>query len=358
MSTRHRSSARPLFEAGVFVPGDIGVDPDIPGTSVITIEHLTKTYRHRGTDITALDDVSLTVERGEIFGVVGESGAGKSTLIRCVNLLERPTSGRILIDGTDITTMRGAALRRARQNIGMIFQGFNLLDSRSVAGNVALPLEVMGIGGRERKSRVAELLDLVGLGHRAGAHPARLSGGQKQRVGIARALAGSPGILLSDEATSALDPVTTASILELLQRLNRELGLTILLITHEMDVVKRICNRVALLEDGRITEQGSVRELARDPRTRLARALFGGSANGAAVEGSQRVVVGFDERLSLETLLPGLLRHDGLSVSVVSADVETVGDARIGNVALDLGGSAIEPAIAWIRQQGGEVRVA
>jgi D-methionine transport system ATP-binding protein len=325
---------------------------------LITIEHLTKTYRHRGTDITALDDVSLAVERGEIFGVVGESGAGKSTLIRCVNLLERPTSGRILIDGTDITTLRGSAQRRARQNIGMIFQGFNLLESRSVAGNVALPLEVMGTGGRERKARVAELLDLVGLSHRASAHPARLSGGQKQRVGIARALAGSPGILLSDEATSALDPVTTASILELLQRLNRELGLTILLITHEMDVVKRICNRVALLEDGTITEQGSVRELARNPNTRLARALFGGSPNGVATNGSQRVVVGFDERLSLETLLPGLLRLDGLSVSVVSADVETVGDTRIGNVALDLGGSGIEPAIAWIRQQGGEVRVA
>ena len=326
---------------------------------MITIEHLTKTYHHRGTEIHALDDVSLTVEQGDIYGVVGESGAGKSTLIRCVNLLERPTSGRILIDGTDITSLRGTSLRKARQNIGMIFQGFNLLESRSVTGNIALPLEVMGMNGRARKARVAELLDLVGLTHRATAHPARLSGGQKQRVGIARALAGSPGILLSDEATSALDPATTASILELLQKLNRELGLTILLITHEMDVVKRICNKVALLENGRVTEQGAVRSLARDPNTRLARALFGGAPNGTvATSGSQRVVVGFDERLSLETLLPGLLRHNDLSVSVVSADVETVGDARIGNVALDLGGSGIEPAIAWIRQQGGEVRVA
>jgi D-methionine transport system ATP-binding protein len=326
---------------------------------LITIEHLTKTYRHRGAAITALDDVSLTVERGDIFGVVGESGAGKSTLIRCVNLLERPTAGRVLVEGTDITTLRGAALRRARQDIGMIFQGFNLLESRSVAGNVALPLEVMGVGRRERQARVAELLDLVGLAHRADARPARLSGGQKQRVGIARALAGSPGILLSDEATSALDPATTASILELPQRLNRELGLTILLITHEMDVVKRICNRVALLEDGRITEQGRVGELARDPRTRLARALFAnGVPDPVASNGQQRVTVGFDRRLSLETLLPGLLRHDGLAVTVVSADVETVGDERIGNVQLDLGGSGIEPALAWIRQQGGEVRVA
>jgi D-methionine transport system ATP-binding protein len=328
---------------------------------LITIEHLTKTYRHRGTEIPALDDVSLDVERGDIFGVVGESGAGKSTLIRCVNLLERPTSGRILIDDTDITTLRGPALRKARQNIGMIFQGFNLLESRTVAGNVALPLEVTGMGGRQRRARVAELLDLVGLSHRAGTHPARLSGGQKQRVGIARALAASPDILLSDEATSALDPVTTASILELLKRLNRELGLTILLITHEMDVVKRICNRVALLEDGRITEQGAVRELARDPRTRLARALFNtndtGAAATAAAGDSRRVVIGFDERLSLEALLPGLLRHDGLSVTVVSADVETVGDARIGNVALDLAGSGVEPALAWIRGQGGEVLV-
>jgi D-methionine transport system ATP-binding protein len=326
---------------------------------LITIEHLTKTYRHRGAAITALDDVSLTAERGDIFGVVGESGAGKSTLIRCVNLLERPTAGRVLVEGTDITTLRGAALRRARQDIGMIFQGFNLLESRSVAGNVALPLEVMGVGRRERQARVAELLDLVGLAHRADARPARLSGGQKQRVGIARALAGSPGILLSDEATSALDPATTASILALLKRLNRELGLTILLITHEMDVVKRICNRVALLEDGHITEQGRVGELARDPRTRLARALFAnGVPDPVASNGQQRVTVGFDRRLSLETLLPGLLRHDGLAVTVVSADVETVGDERIGNVQLDLGGSGIEPALAWIRQQGGEVRVA
>jgi D-methionine transport system ATP-binding protein len=324
---------------------------------LIAIDHLTKVFQHRGTRITALDDVSLTVERGDIFGVVGESGAGKSTLIRTVNLLERPTSGRILIDGTDITTLRGPSLRRARQNIGMIFQGFNLLESRTVAGNVALPLEVMGMGRRERAARVAELLELVGLDHRAGAHPARLSGGQKQRVGIARALAGSPDILLSDEATSALDPATTATILDLLARLNRELGLTILLITHEMDVIKRICNRVALLEDGRVTEQGSVTELARDPRTRLARALFGAPAPVAG-NGHQRVVVGFDGRLSLEALIPGLLRHDDLALTVVSADVESVAGERIGNVQLDLAGPGIEPALAWIRQQGGEVRVA
>jgi len=323
---------------------------------VISIEHLTKTFTHRGRTITALDDVSLTVERGEIFGVVGESGAGKSTLIRCVNLLETPTAGRILIDGTDITTLRGAALRKARQHIGMIFQGFNLLDSRSVAGNVALPLEVMGRSRRERNARVAELLELVGLSHRASAHPARLSGGQKQRVGIARALAGSPDLLLSDEATSALDPQTTATILDLLKRLNRELGLTILLITHEMDVVKRICNRVALLEEGRIVEQGKVTELARDPRTRLAQSLFGPPV--PAANGHQRVVVGFDGRLSLESLLPGLLRHDDLSVTVVSADVESVSDERIGNIQLDLGGAGVEPAIAWIREQGGEVRLA
>ena len=323
---------------------------------MISIEHLTKTFNHRGREITALDDVSLTVERGDIFGVVGESGAGKSTLIRCVNRLETPTSGHILIDGTDITTLGGSALRRARQNIGMIFQGFNLLDSRTVAGNVALPLEVIGLPRRERNARVAELLELVGLSHRAGSRPARLSGGQKQRVGIARALAGSPDLLLSDEATSALDPQTTATILDLLKRLNRELGLTILLITHEMDVVKRICNRVALLEDGRIVEQGSVTELARDPRTRLAQSLFGPA--GPATNGNRRVVVGFDGRLTLESLLPGLLQHEGLSVTVVSADVESVSDERIGNVQLDLAGAGIDPAIAWIRQRGGEVRLA
>ncbi|WP_010218139.1 methionine ABC transporter ATP-binding protein [Sphingomonas sp. PAMC 26621] len=206
----------------------------------------------------ALDGVSLSVARGEVFGVIGPSGAGKSTLIRLINALERPSAGRVEIDGIDIGTLPAAGLRALRQRIGMIFQNFGLLSSRTVADNVAFPLALAGVPAAERKARVAELLDRVGLADHAAKYPAQLSGGQKQRVGIARALATGPDILLCDEATSALDPEATRSVLALLRQLNQELGLTIVLITHEMDVVRAVCDRVAVLEQGRVVESGRV----------------------------------------------------------------------------------------------------
>lgn len=206
----------------------------------------------------ALDGVSLSVARGEVFGVIGPSGAGKSTLIRLINALERPSAGRVEIDGIDIGTLPAAGLRALRQRIGMIFQNFGLLSSRTVADNVAFPLKLAGVPAAERKARVAELLDRVGLADHAAKYPAQLSGGQKQRVGIARALATGPDILLCDEATSALDPEATRSVLALLRQLNQELGLTIVLITHEMDVVRAVCDRVAVLEQGRVVESGRV----------------------------------------------------------------------------------------------------
>lgn len=263
-------------------------------TPVITTTGLTKVYRSRGREVTALDGVDLHVREGEVYGVIGQSGAGKSSLIRCVNLLERPTAGTVTVAGQDLTALAGRGpragkeLRQARSRIGMVFQHFNLLSTRTVQDNVELPLEILGKSGKERSRKARELLDLVGLAEQAGAYPAQLSGGQKQRVGIARALAGDPKVLLSDEATSALDPETTRSILQLLRDLNRQLGLTVLLITHEMDVVKSVCDSAALMENGRIVESGTVSELLATPGSELASALF---PVGGAATGEDRTVV-------------------------------------------------------------------
>lgn len=238
---------------------------------MIVVEGVSKTYADG--QPAALDNVSLQIADGSIFGIVGRSGAGKSTLLRCLNLLERPTSGRILMDGQDLTRLTDKALRQQRQRIGMIFQGFNLLHSRNVADNVAVPLEIAGLPKAERAARVEELLALVGLSDKAAAFPSQLSGGQKQRVGIARALAARPAYLLSDEATSALDPETTASILALLRDINRQLGVTIVLITHELEVVKAICDSAVSLAAGRVVESGTLLQLQADPSSRLGRSL-------------------------------------------------------------------------------------
>jgi D-methionine transport system ATP-binding protein len=241
---------------------------------MIKICDLTKIYITDTASVTALENVNLEVKKGEIFGIIGLSGAGKSTLIRCLNLLETPTSGSIRIDGQEITTCRGEELRRLRSSLGMIFQHFNLLMQRTVAENVAFPLEIAKTPRSEIKARVAELLQLVGLTEKTKTYPAQLSGGQKQRVAIARALANNPKVLLCDEATSALDPLTTRSILALLKDINQKLNLTIVLITHEMGVVKEICHKVAVIDSNHIVEQGSVMELISNPQTEAARKLF------------------------------------------------------------------------------------
>ncbi|CNI60096.1 methionine ABC transporter ATP-binding protein MetN [Yersinia vastinensis] len=237
---------------------------------MIKLSHISKVFQQGSRTITALSDVTLHVPAGQIYGVIGASGAGKSTLIRCANMLERPTSGQVLVDGQDLTTLSEGQLTRARRQIGMIFQHFNLLSSRTVYGNIALPLELDNTPRANIKKRVTELLELVGLSDKQDAYPANLSGGQKQRVAIARALASNPKVLLCDEATSALDPATTRSILELLKDINRRLGLTILLITHEMDVVKRICDQVAVISEGKLIEKDSVSEVFSHPKTPLA----------------------------------------------------------------------------------------
>lgn len=238
---------------------------------MIAIKNLNKVYNTPHSCIKALNNVSLQINKGDIFGIIGFSGAGKSTLIRCLNRLEEPDSGTILIEGEDITAMKKHQLRLARRKIGMIFQQFNLLDAKTVFQNVAFPLEVAGYPQGRIKSRVEEILELVGLTDKAKSYPLQLSGGQKQRVGIARALSNEPAILLSDEATSALDPQTTYSILELLKEINQKLGLTIVLITHELDVLNHICNNMAVIEDGQIVETGSVEKFFLNPESETAK---------------------------------------------------------------------------------------
>ena len=237
---------------------------------MIKLKNVSKIFDVSGKKLTALDNVSLDISKGHICGVIGASGAGKSTLIRCVNLLEKPTVGSIIIDGKDLTQLSDAELVLERRNIGMIFQHFNLLSSRTVFGNVALPLELEGTPKEKIDAKVNELLSLVGLSDKKNVYPSNLSGGQKQRVAIARALASNPKVLLCDEATSALDPATTHAILKLLKEINRTLGITILLITHEMEVVKRICDQVAVIDKGRLIEQGTVSEIFSNPKTELA----------------------------------------------------------------------------------------
>ena len=248
---------------------------------IIKVENLTKTFTSKSGNVEAVRNVNFEVEKGDIFGIIGLSGAGKSTLVRCLNLLEKPTGGKVIVNGKDLTKLSEKELRKERQNIGMIFQHFNLLMQRNVLGNVCFPMEIAGIKKNEAKKRAYELLKIVGLEDKAAAYPAQLSGGQQQRVAIARVLANNPDILLCDEATSALDPQTTKSILELLKKINREEGITIVIITHSMSVVKEICNNVAVLENGVAVEVEKTEELFKNPKTDIAKKLvyIGGEMN-------------------------------------------------------------------------------
>ncbi|MFF4758125.1 methionine ABC transporter ATP-binding protein [Streptomyces sp. NPDC001292] len=332
---------------------------------MITTSGLTKVYSSRGREITALDGVDLHVREGEVYGVIGQSGAGKSSLIRCVNLLERPTSGTVTVAGQDLTALAGRGhragkeLRRARSRIGMVFQHFNLLSSRTVQDNVELPLEILGTSGKERSRRALELLDLVGLADKARAYPAQLSGGQKQRVGIARALAGDPKVLLSDEATSALDPETTRSILQLLRDLNRQLGLTVLLITHEMDVVKSVCDSAALMENGRIVESGTVSELLATPGSELAAALF--PVGGEASADDRTVIdVTFHGESATQPVISQLSRTYNIDISILGAAIDTIGGLQVGRMRIELPGRYEDNVvpIGFLREQGLQIDVA
>ncbi|MFF0743690.1 methionine ABC transporter ATP-binding protein [Streptomyces sp. NPDC004111] len=331
---------------------------------MITTTGLTKVYQSRGREVTALDGVDLHVREGEVYGVIGQSGAGKSSLIRCVNLLERPTSGTVTVDGVDLTALAGRSsragkgLREARSRIGMVFQHFNLLSSRTVQGNVELPLEILGISGKERTRKALELLDLVGLADKAKAYPGQLSGGQKQRVGIARALAGDPKVLLSDEATSALDPETTRSILQLLRDLNQQLGLTVLLITHEMDVVKTVCDSAALMKRGRVVESGTVSELLATPGSELAQELF--PVTGHATGPGRTVIdVTFHGEAATQPVISQLSRTYNIDISILGAAMDTVAGKQIGRMRIELPGRYEENVVpvGFLREQGLQVDV-
>ena len=324
---------------------------------MISVSRVVKSYGSGTAQVRALDDVTMTVKKGEIFGVVGQSGAGKSTLIRTINSLEQPDSGTVHVGGRDMTKLAGRELRQARHDIGMIFQHFNLLSGRTVRANVELSLEITGAGRAQRRNRALEILELVDLHGKADAYPAQLSGGQKQRVGIARALASNPSVLLSDEATSALDPDTTRQILDLIRQLSKDLGLTVLLITHEMDVVKRICDSAAVMSQGRILEQGSVEKLLTTEKSLLGQALF---PLGDIPPTSNAVVeITFTGVATDRPVIAQLARQHGIDVGILGAAVETIHGRQTGRTRLELPGDArtVSGAVADLRSQGLYVEV-
>ncbi|EMM2467838.1 methionine ABC transporter ATP-binding protein MetN [Raoultella ornithinolytica] len=339
---------------------------------MIKLSNITKVFLQGNRTIQALDNVSLHVPAGQIYGVIGASGAGKSTLIRCVNLLERPTEGSVLVDGQELTALSEKELTRARRQIGMIFQHFNLLASRTVFGNVALPLELDNTPQAEIKRRVTELLDLVGLADKHDSYPANLSGGQKQRVAIARALASNPKVLLCDEATSALDPATTRSILELLKDINRRLGLTILLITHEMDVVKRICDCVAVISNGQLIEQDTVSEVFSHPKTPLAQQFIQSTLHLDIPEDYQvrlkptalpdsvpMLRMEFTGHSVDAPLLSETARRFNVNNNIISAQMDYAGGVKFGIMLTEMHGTQedTQAAIAWLQEHHVKVEV-
>ena len=306
---------------------------------MITIRNLNKTFpgRKPGEEIVALDGIDLTVRDGEIFGIIGLSGAGKSTLVRCMNLLERPTAGEVLIDGQDLMTLPHKELLAVRRNIGMIFQSYNLLEQRTVLRNVLYPLELIGTPKTEAVARATELLELVGLADRKDAYPSQLSGGQKQRVAIARALATKPHYLLCDEATSALDPNTTSAILELLQQINRTMGVTVVVITHEMAVIDKICHRVAVIDNSHIVEIGTVDEVFANPQSDRAKELILPRIKVApAIESGRRVRLAFNGEASAKPVVSSLVLETGVPVNIMAADTRDVGGKAYGQILIEL----------------------
>ena len=305
---------------------------------IIEIRGLRKTFGQGEAAVTALDGIDLSIEKGEIYGIIGLSGAGKSTLVRCMNLLETPTEGTVRVDGQDITALSPAQLRKARQDISMIFQGFNLLMQRNALDNICFPLELSGTPRKEAVARAKALLKVVGLEGREGAYPAQLSGGQKQRVAIARALATNPKVLLCDEATSALDPTTTQSILALLQELNRDLGVTVVIITHEMKVVEQICGRVAILAESHVVEEGKVSEVFRHPKTAAARQLLmpGSETARKTLAHGRAYRITFDGSTAEQPVVSGMVLSCGEPVNILFADMKNIEGKTYGQMLLQL----------------------
>ncbi len=304
---------------------------------IIRIEHLDKKFNGREAEVHALNDVTLDISRGDIYGIIGMSGAGKSTLVRCLNFLERPTGGRVTVDGQDLASLSEKELREARKNIGMIFQHFNLLMQRNVIDNVCFPMEIAGIRKRDAREKAMEYLRIVGLEEKAHAYPAQLSGGQKQRVAIARVLAADPKILLCDEATSALDPQTTKSILQLLKQINRDYGITIVVITHEMAVVQEICSHVAIIDHGCLVEHGTVEEIFQAPKSREAkRLIYQGYERVAEMKGKRCVRIVFSENSSFEPVIGNMVLAFKTPVNILYANTRDLDGVAAGEMILQL----------------------
>ena len=341
---------------------------------MIDLRGITQTYQGPQGPVEALRGIDLAIQPGEVFGIIGKSGAGKSSLVRVINLLNRPTTGQVIVGGRDLTQLPEAALREARREIGMVFQHFNLLSSRTVFDNAALPLELAGMDKAAIRARVSPLLELVGLAHLADRYPAQISGGQKQRVGIARALASRPKVLLSDEATSALDPETTRSILDLLRQVNRELGLTVVLITHQMQVIKQIADRVAVIEAGRIVEQGRVLDVFTRPQQGITKSLIDeilpqelpasvldhvrklAGQLGAGRTG-QLLRLSYAGDSAYQPILSQLIRQYGVDMCILHGQVDEIQDETFGSLAVYASGEAdsLRGAVAHLREGGVEV---
>ena len=319
---------------------------------MIELKHICKTFDSGGGEVEALKDVSLTIEKGEVYGIIGMSGAGKSTLVRCMNLLERPTSGEIWVDGQELEKMSAKELRQARREITMIFQHFNLLMQRTCLRNVCFPMELAGMKKADAEKRARELLELVGLPDKANAYPAQLSGGQQQRIAIARALATDPKVLLCDEATSALDPNTTRQILELIRDINKKLGITVVVITHQMSVVKEICTHVAILDEGRVAESGLVGTVFAAPKSAAGRRLvFPGGADAQVYDPAGEKLVRLVFKDAATTSIPMIARlasEEGILCNVISASTQKLSETVYGSMMLGIPSSQFDKAVAFL----------
>lgn len=304
---------------------------------MIEIKNLEKSFKTSYGTITALKGINLTVNDGEIFGIIGLSGAGKSTLVRCINLLERPTKGEVVLDGKSLTTLKKKELLKVRQSIGMIFQGFNLLEQRNVLKNVCYPLEIAGVKKADAEKKAKELIEMVGLSDRLLSYPSQLSGGQKQRVAIARALATDPKYILCDEATSALDPNTTQSILELLKQINKTMGVTIVVITHEMKVIEQICDRVAVIDKSQIAESGKVSTVFANPKSDIAKELIlPKSKTDAHITGKKSIRLVFDGEKSRRSIIADMILSTQVPVNIMYADTKDIDGTAYGHMLLEL----------------------
>ena len=340
---------------------------------MIRFENVSKEFDSEGISVAAVKDVSLEINKGEVFGIIGFSGAGKSTLVRCINLLERPTNGKVFINEKEITALSESELKEQRKKIGMIFQQFNLFSNRTVYNNVEFPLKRSKLTRRQKQEKVMRLLKLVDLEDKASAYPSQLSGGQKQRVAIARALANDPEILLSDESTSALDPKTTKSILTLLKKLNRELGITIVVITHEMQVIKDICDRVAVMKDGEVVEYGDVFDIFANPTQDITREFVEGTSNLSRIkellenksaitqlkQGEAILKFKYLERSASEALVSQLSRKFNLDINIIFGNIELIGDNPVGGLVSIVRGTAreIDAAIEYLKEKNVGVEV-